>query len=273
MYEWLPPDVELMTDVSGADWVVARLRPWPTHGRVSVASFMPDAFEAYARVLHPLRYRGGEIDPLRWEEMARRRGVTMERTIGFAEVTGIDPGDQPSLDDLEPLEGSLPDITLRDLVGFLARWTAVEELVWFGLWEGNGTWWKGAHAVLTSGPIEDVARKPIEDVARNLRIDDERDRVLRATATFGTPQRRYFLVRGYLRSASGLYAAAGENSANLWWPQGRSWLVSTEVDGFSTYVGGSHELVDALVSSDTIEALAASLEDPIDPGRYPSAPG
>lgn len=265
MYEWLPADVELMTDVSHADWIAARLRPWPTQGRVSVASFMPDAFEAYARVLHPLRYRGGEVDPLRWEEMARRRGITMQGTIGFAELTGIDPSDQSSLDDLEPLEGSLPDITLTDLVGVLSRWTTIDEPVWFGLWEGNGTWWKGAHGVLTSGPVEDVAR--------NWRIDDERDRVLRATTTFGTPQRRYFLVRGDLRSTSGLCAAAGGNSANLWWPEGRSWLVSTEVDGFSTYVGGSHELVDALVSSDAIEALVASLEDPIDPGPYPSAPG
>ncbi len=263
MCKWLPPDVELMTGVSDADWVVARLRPWPTQGRVRVASFMPDAFEAYARVLHPLRYRGGDLDPLRWEEMARRRGITMRPTIGFAELTGIDPYDQSSLDDLEPLEGSLPDVTLADLVEVLGRWTTAEELMWFGLWEGNGTWWKGAHRVLSTAPT---------DVARNRRIDDERDRVLRATSTFGTPQRRYFLVRGHLRSVPGLYTAAGESSANLWWPQGRSWLVSTEVDGFSTYVGGSRELVDALVSSDTIEALAASLEDPMDPGPYPAAP-
>lgn len=52
MYEWLPPDVELMTDTSAADWVVERLRPWD-RDRVRIHSFMPDAFESYAYVPQP----------------------------------------------------------------------------------------------------------------------------------------------------------------------------------------------------------------------------
>ena len=157
------------------------------------------------------------------------------------------------------MEGSLPDITLRDLVDFLSGWTELDEPCWFCMWDGNGLWWKGAHGVLTDGSVEVVAHEWL--------IDDERDRVLRATPTAGTAQRKYFLMRGVRPSAPGLLDAAGD-SPNLWWPEGRAWLISTEVDGFSTYVGGPVDLVAALIASGAVEAFPASLDDLMDPGPY-----
>jgi hypothetical protein len=52
MLTWLAPGVELMTDVSPADWVVQRLRPWAGDG-ARLESFAPDGFDGYARVIHP----------------------------------------------------------------------------------------------------------------------------------------------------------------------------------------------------------------------------
>jgi hypothetical protein len=58
MSPWLAPGVELMADVSPADWVLERLRPWDQDG-VRLHSFAPDGFEGYARVFHPPGYRPG----------------------------------------------------------------------------------------------------------------------------------------------------------------------------------------------------------------------
>ena len=131
----------------------------------------------------------------------------------------------------------------------LRSWTTTLEKTWFGMWNGNGTWWKGAHGVLTFGDDRD-------DSAELLRIDDERDRVLRATPTFGTPQRQYFLMSGPLSGVTRLTDAAGGTSPSLWWPDDREWFVSTEVDGLSTYVGGKAPMIDALIASSEIKLSA-----------------
>jgi hypothetical protein len=43
---------------------------------------------------------------------------------------------------------------------------------------------------------------------------------------------------------------------NLIWPLDHSWLVASEVDFDSTLVGGSTELIEAVVESPKLEALA-----------------
>jgi hypothetical protein len=44
-------------------------------------------------------------------------------------------------------------------------------------------------------------------------------------------------------------------SANLWWPEDRSWCVATEIDFTWTYVGGDTAVVQELVEDRTIEAI------------------
>ncbi len=214
VYEWLPPDVELMTDTSEADWVVSALRPWD-EGGVRVGSFMPDVFEAYARVPH-----------------AR-----------------------------DPVDGR-PSGVLGALVSLFSGSLDRGDRCWFCLWDGWGTWWKGAHGLLTShvGPRSRAERAEVRDAARReRRIDDERDRVLRGTPRVRTPHRDYFLVRGPLSAAVPLAEAAGDEVPNLWWPEDRSWLVSSEIDGEVTCVGGSTELIGSLLASRRLEAVETSV--------------
>jgi hypothetical protein len=218
VYEWLPSDVELMTDTSEADWVVSALRPWDEDG-VRVGSFMPDVFEAYTRLDH------GEGDPV--------HGWSVRRDM------------------LEAIASRLSSFSPRS------------EPCWFCLWEGWGTWWKGAHGPLTSrsgSRSSKAERQQLREVAREERqIDDERDRVLRSTPRVRGEHRSYFLVRGPLPSAISLWETAGHEPPSLWWPADRSWLVSTEIYATSTYVGGSRELIDALLASPELAAAETSM--------------
>jgi len=231
VYAWLPPDVELMTDVSEADWVVLRLRPWDQEG-VRVESFMPAVFDSYARLEH-----------------------------------GRDPIDG----------GSAPRRMLEALVSRLSASTEHPGPCWFCLWDGWGTWWKGAHAVTRSrsGPRGSRGeRKELRKaIQQEERIDDQRDAVLRRTPRVRTQHRDYFLVRGPLQAVFPLSEVAGHESPNLWWPTDRSWLVSTEIDDGVTYVGGSKELVGALLASTALHAVEASVADPLHPRSHrPEAP-
>lgn len=224
MYEWLSPNVELMTETSAAEWVEIRLKPWEQEA-VRLHSYMPDAFDAYGRLFHPAGERGGARPGVRWAELAARSRRPLSAESSFFDASGIAPGDNERLNDVEPLAGAMPEGLLERLTGFLGSWTEQDELTWMCLWDGNGTWWKGSHG-LTSMPDT----KP-DEIARAERIDDERDSVLRITPRVIAPARGYFLFRGSLGSALDLYGQAGGQSPNLWWPESRRWLVSTEVDG------------------------------------------
>ena len=248
MYEWLPPKIELSAYTSAAEWIVSRLRPWDEDG-VRVASFMPDVFDRYARVLHPAGGRGGQSPGIAWSEVASRLSKPLHPDVQFQELAGGgDLYQHPVLGDIEPLGGSLPLDLLRSMVAFLDRWTEEGVLWWFAMWDGNGSWWKGAH-----GPGDDP-------------FDDDRDRVLRATPRVHTQSRDYFLMRGPVTAIVPLFEAAGRQSPALWWPENRTSLVSTEVDAYSTYVGGSASLIEDLLESEKIEAVRSRLEAPLDWG-------
>lgn len=245
-----------MTDVSPAEWVTTRLQPWDRDG-VRIASYMPDVFEAYARVFHPAGDRGGSSTGIRWSELASRSSVAFHAEVQFHDLVGGDPYRRPALGDVEPLAGSVPLSTLRSLVELLGRWTASDEGCWFAMWDGNGTWWKGAHGVTTADGRRDQHLE---------RIDEDRDRVLRVTPRVRTESRHYFLMRGPIAAVFPLFDAAGSQSPNLWWPESRRWLVSTEVDALSSYVGGSAGQISELLASSEIEAVATSLSAPLDWG-------
>jgi len=46
-------------------------------------------------------------------------------------------------------------------------------------------------------------------------------------------------------------------------PDDRAWFVSTDIDLASTYVGGSRVCIDAILSAEEVEALPASIDDPL----------
>lgn len=207
---------------------------------------MPDTFEEYVRIFHPGGDRGGASRGLAWSEIASRLSKSFHPEVQFQQLAGDDAYRHPILGDIEPLAGSLPLSVLRSLVRFLDRWIGEDEACWFAMWDGNGTWWKGAHGY---DPF-----------------DDERDEILRNTPRVHTESRDYFLMRGPLSAVAPLFDAAGAQSPALWWPESHMWLVSTEVDAFSSYVGGSAALIDRLLRNEDIEAVRVRLDAPLDWG-------
>jgi hypothetical protein len=48
----------------------------------------------------------------------------------------------------------------------------------------------------------------------------------------------------------------------LWWPEDRAWFVQTEIDGTSTYLGGSRTMVGRLVGDQILESFEVNPGDP-----------
>ena len=47
---------------------------------------------------------------------------------------------------------------------------------------------------------------------------------------------------------------------HIWWPEDRAWCVATDIDLCDTYVGGSRECIEAVLSSPKLEALPTTLD-------------
>ena len=260
--------MELINDVSPADWVVERLRPFAPDG-ARLHSFVPDGFDAHARVFHPAGYRPagrGSPDPgraMRWADLARARGVTLSPDISFSEVTGIDPDDYRALDELAPTEDHLPPGTCDALAALLRPHTGTPDRCWFCLWEGNGSFWSESHG---TGLPDDATREEIDRYWAEARAQDE---LLGATLRVEAYGRSYFLFRGPLSAACTFEPSGAYTTPNLWWPDDRAWIVVTEIEGYSTYVGGGREVIDDVLASPDVESIEVTLDTHMDPGEFP----
>lgn len=191
-------------------------------GGVRVGSFMPNVFGAYAR---------------------------------------IDQGDR------DPVHGwSMPSGMLAELASLLSGSRSLSEPCWFCLWEGWGTWWMGGHSILRSVPGPRTSRKQRKELRETIRQERrflaERDAELRRITRVRGEHRNYFLVRGPISAVVPLWEVAGHEPPCLWWPEDRSWCVSTEIYAGSTYVGGSKDLIAALLAS-SLEAVETSVSAPL----------
>ena len=217
-------------DATAAGWVAERLSRFDH----DVGSIVPDGYQAYARVLHPVEQDGRRE---RWADLARRNGRVAHGRMQFPAIA-FPPGQEPSADELGnhagPSPGSLPAPERRRLIEHLRQATTTPERCWFGVWEGWGHLPQGVNERLQ------------------------------------LPNRGYFLHAGPVESAlaplerqrpRATAAPIDDQSPNLWWPEDRAWFVATEVDLSSTYVGGSRELVRALLQDQGLEAFPAALED------------
>jgi hypothetical protein len=249
-----------MRDVSPADWIMERLRPWDPTG-VRLHSFAPDGFNAYARIFHPARASdpSGEI---RWGALGAARGVPLTPDVSFSEVSGLDPGDLHELDELAPRDGELPRATCEVLARVLRPHTQTPTPCWFCLWEGNGAFWSRAH----TPTYADEASGP--DLDRYWADAGAQDALLGSTPKVEAAHRSYLLFRGRLDAACGFEPAGWHVAPNLWWPDDRSWLVATEVDGYSTYVGASGPAIDDVLASSALEAISVAHDVHMDPGPH-----
>ncbi|MDE0661786.1 MAG: hypothetical protein OXI79_19295 [Gammaproteobacteria bacterium] len=233
-----------------------------------VSGIVPRGFEAYVAVRHPawrcdcteenlpVLQSGHERGrPVRWVEVAEsdvpvvygyvlytKRRITRSRNTLYRrlkdgdwvvdELPGVGllpvlrPGDAWITG---PREGSLQPDLARTLQGVLARATEDSVPCWFGIWEGFG--------YLTEAQ--------------------------RAAPAVEAPGRRWHLFRAPLDQFERSF---GEDwfehqTANLAWPENRSWCLATEIDAEVTYVGGTKDLISAILDEPGLEAVPARLDE------------
>lgn len=106
-------------------WIAERLHPF---GR-DAGSVVPEGYEAYVRLLHPVLRPNGEIE--RWADVAGRNGriVHPEMQFHLIKREGVD-GD--------PLWSSLPMAPRQALVEHLRVHTNAAATCWLATWEGYG---------------------------------------------------------------------------------------------------------------------------------------
>ena len=244
----LPPVVEIMRDVSAADWILTSLRPWD--GRIW--NFMPDSFESYARVLHPFEYPrpDGSVDWKTWEEVGSQGQVTISADVSFEEVIGTDEY-PPTEVGFSYNEGELPGWVCAKLVSLLVPQTSTPERAWFCIWGTELS--KGTPLVAADTPPR---------VRRQLQAESHREaRAIESIAKvrFGGGH-DYVLLRGPIAAATTLGPFPDYPiTARLWWPEDRAWLVYTSSDGHSTYVGGTETAIRDILGSD-IEAVEVTVD-------------
>jgi hypothetical protein len=257
------PRIDWSADITESDWVVGRLHE---AGEVGVGSLVPRGFESYARVLHPAR--DGQV-PVRWRDVAALTGRALHPLADFADIaqsadrkaawTGRNPCSSLSHDDVT---------ALIDIAG---KATATPDSCWFCLWEGYGWLYEDdnlpASATLlkvlaSASPLKVRWARREQRQPRSLLIPPE---ALSYPRVHGPCGREYLLYQGPISTASVLSAESWpwKQTPNLWWPAGREWCVATEIDLYSTYIGGSEELIAAVLDDQRLEALRAQASDPI----------
>jgi hypothetical protein len=265
---WLPSDVELMTDVSEADWVDERLLPDAGGGEgVRVGELVPTGFERYARILHPAHRRvteGGMGEPVTWAEIARERGKRIHPEVQFQALVDLPPDHRVSESDevWMPEEGSIPMELSAPLIDVLSRHTSTERC-FFCLWDGFGFLYPGSTMYLVAyrGLQGRLQRRSMRRAARRASR-----RAQAATAAIPRVQirpapdrrsafREYLLMRGALGSLTTFTFVGRFQSPNIWWPEDRAWVVATEIDDWTTYVGGTKACVEDLLASEALEVV------------------
>ncbi|MET4614169.1 hypothetical protein ABIC28_005182 [Rhodococcus sp. PvR044] len=190
----------------------------------TVHSILPDGFDAYARIFHPaVIWDGSNAVPVSWSRVAESTGSTVHPAMNWESIYRLES--TLRVDDAPSL-GCLPRQVRRDLTSILSRFTADREDCFFAFWEGNfdeGEFAAGGKFVLNSG-------------------------------------RSYYLFEGPVTRSDHLFE--GE-SPNMWWPRDAEWIVSTDIDLMSTFVGGSESCIAQIVESKDIEALRVEISQSI----------
>ncbi|MGH9323371.1 MAG: hypothetical protein ACRD3V_26250, partial [Vicinamibacteria bacterium] len=244
-----PPGLEPLDEVGAAAWAQEALAAWPD-GRFRIRDLVPPVFEAYARILHGTGRAEGNVSTGTWGELAAAHGVDLGQETSFAELSGLPP-ESREWDGAVPMEGSLTESEVTALRRALERHTATPERCLFLLWAGYGFLSEGGGGVLYE------ERSPRDELRDRREARAAERRAMRFARRFakiellGRSGRTYFLLSGPVSAAERFtFGEHSFQSPNVWWPDDRAWLVHTEIDYHSTYVGGSRGLVEELLASD-----------------------
>jgi hypothetical protein len=268
-------------NVAGA-WISPRLEG--AFGAVTLQ--IPTGFEAYARVFHPASDSDG--NPVKWKEVADACGTTPHREMQWHAILGLSSAAELrgaySLHDetaarwsgSDPPVGSMGIETLDALCSILTTHTTGISRCFFGL-------------STISGWLDSL---PSEKVGPLLELPHDRSYIILTGPLYAVHQiRRDWSSAGSLELRLRAEGGNEQNAAmdtqpysareapNLIWPADQSWFVASEVDFDSTLVGGSTELIHAIIDSPNLEAWhveatdsLADDADTVNQGKRPGSP-
>jgi hypothetical protein len=230
-----PNPIRWLRDLTPAAWLPGRLDR--SFGRLG--SLVPDGYEAYARLAHPVT--GGASDVLSLAERSALVDILRGETKTASRCWFCVEDRHRELDD----QGVSERLHLPG---------------------GDSTY------LLHGGPLERALLPPPEKPLRlRLRDDASPEELARdladqlsahrargfSIASSGPPEE----IKELARSMNADPAFLKEVSPTLWWPEDRSWFVVTAPpDIGSTFVAGSRRLVDRLLASPALQAQEAHLD-------------
>jgi len=249
--------LEPIADVSAGDWIAEALP-----GLLgTVASVVPRGFAAYARVLHPVEFHDGR-GSLTWTQVCQLTGRIPHALVQWAAITNPTAeaalkASSDGLNDCDVRVGSLAPATLSALIDVLAPATG-EQDCFHALWEGWG--WVDGLGVQIFSARDDGRVTPEPTPAPGVPPQ------VWALPRLRLPGRDYLLFRGPLQAAlnMGWLATPGwfqPQSPSLLWPADHSWCVGTEIDFDSTLVGGSADLISAVLTAHGLDAWTVDPDD------------
>jgi hypothetical protein len=156
---------------------------------------------------------------------------------------------------------------MRRVSEVLARFTDTPERSWFAVWEGHG--FDSRHRLVArQSERTDAKRAKMEAQQEALRAEDARFTVsvreaLRAVPRWKRPARTYYLLSGTVADIDSI-RWPGEDRwfrPDLWWPDDHAWFVGTDVDFWTTYIGGTPAMTDALTERLPERCRAITLDD------------
>jgi hypothetical protein len=260
----VPNGLTLRTDVAPTEWVDESLLP--LHGLtqgVRVGEIVPTGFEAYARILHPASRRVGDrFEPITWSELARTRGKTIHREVQLKALLGDEFRDSAPWGEL-PEADSIPEDLCAPLVEILRRFTRTADRCWLCIWEGYGAWSAGHDLNTysdTSGSAQRARKR--EAFRRAEKEAAAMEQIPKASIMRG--MRRCLVLTGSIDAVTSLTIRHQSLTPNWWWPDDRAWIVVSELDAPSTYVGGSAALAQAILDHPQLEAVPSHPDDRFD---------
>ena len=171
--------------------------------------------------------------PIKWSEVAAANGKHMHKSARWGEICGpcTDNWDRalsPSQNwTWAPREQDITQSTVNILATLISQWTLPNDRCLSGKWEGGSSW-------------------------------DTDNRLAFAHWTYYVWSCRFRDLFDWLTQPES-YERHSE-MPHVVWPQDRSWFLAILYSGFSSYVAGSRQLIDAILGSD-LEAYEVEPSD------------
>ncbi len=255
----LPGKLRVSDDVSAGTWIGSRLV-----GRFgAVTRAVPRGFASYARICHPATDDAGRRAT--WSEVARQTGrqahplMQWHALVGSADPLNMTGSLWPGRD---PHRGDLVPEVLAALCDVLTEHTTTPERCFFCLWEGWG--WIGSSS--TGPPVARASRAGAAHVSFDDPIAPAFSPEELSRPRLRLPSRKYLLLAGRLEAALQIGHWIGPQrfepqSPNLFWPADRAWCLASEIDFDSTLLGGTTELVTAILQAPELDSWPVQPDD------------